>query len=126
MMRRIAITAVSLLILLTLAGCTGNLFMEWDKPEVPSAEEISTKDVSSQSGADDFLSDADDWYDGDALSGDKDKSGAVVVKLKEIYSDTSGSIDDETKQKAAALAGKVAIQSDPNADLLSKNLIGSY
>ncbi|MCF7949796.1 MAG: hypothetical protein K9M94_14500 [Spirochaetia bacterium] len=125
-MRRIAIIAVSLLILLTLAGCSGNLFMEWDKPDVPSADEISNKDVTDQTGADDFLSDVEDWYAADVLGDDKDKSGTVVAKLKEIYSDTSGSIDDETQQEAAALAGKIAIQSDPNADQLSKNLIGSY
>lgn len=59
-MRRIAITTVSILLLLTLAGCSGNLFMEWDKPNVPSVEEINNKDVTDQSGADDFLSDVED------------------------------------------------------------------
>jgi len=125
-MRRITITAVSLLTLLIFSGCSGNLFMEWDKPNVPSVDEISNKIVDTQTGADDFLSDVEDWYDGDELSDDKEKSDATVAKLKEIYSDTSGSIDDETKQKAAALAGKIALQSDPNAEELSKNLIGSY
>ncbi|MDZ7794030.1 MAG: hypothetical protein U5P10_10180 [Spirochaetia bacterium] len=123
-MRRITITAVSLLTLLIFAGCSGNLFMEWDKPNVPSVDEINDKDVTSASGAEAFLSDVEDWYDGDALSGDKEKSDATVKKLKEIYD--NGSLDDETRQKAAALAGKIAIQSDPNAEQLSKNLIGSF
>ncbi|MFW5727071.1 MAG: hypothetical protein ACOCW5_00635, partial [Spirochaetia bacterium] len=82
-MRRIAITAVSLLTLLLFAGCTGNLFMEWDRPNVPSVSEISGRTVNDQSSAVDFLSDAGDWYDGDALSGDGEKSDAVASKLKE-------------------------------------------
>ena len=125
-MRRITITIVSLLTLLIFAGCSGNLFMEWDKPEVPSVGEINDKNVEDQSGADDFLDDVGDWYDSDMLSGDKDTSDAVVGKLKNIYDEPSDSIDPETKQEAAALAGKIAIQSDPNAEQLSKNLIGSY
>jgi len=100
--------------------------MEWDKPEVPSVGEINDKNVEDQSGADDFLDDVGDWYDSDMLSGDKDTSDAVVGKLKNIYDEPSDSIDPETKQEAAALAGKIAIQSDPNAEQLSKNLIGSY
>ncbi|MFW5712115.1 MAG: hypothetical protein ACOCZA_09210, partial [Spirochaetota bacterium] len=60
----------------------------------------------------------------DALSGDGEKSDAVASKLKEIYDDPS--LDDKTRQEAAALAGKVAIQSDPNAEQLSKNLIASF
>lgn len=123
-MRRIAIMAVSLITLLLFAGCTGNLFMQWDKPNVPSVSEINDKDVTTQSGADDFLSDAGDWYEGDALSGEKDSSEAVVSKLKQIYDDPT--LDDKTRQEAAALAGKVAIQSDPNAEQLSKNLIASF
>lgn len=123
-MRRIALIAVSLLTLLLFAGCTGNLFMEWDKPDVPSASEIDGRTVNDQSSADDFLSDAGDWYDGDALSGDGETSDAVVSKLKKIYDDPS--LDDKTRQEAAALAGKVAIQSDPNAEQLTKNLIGAF
>ncbi|MFW6361282.1 MAG: hypothetical protein ACOC2R_05955, partial [Spirochaetota bacterium] len=123
-MRRIAITAVSLLTLLLFAGCTGNLFMEWDRPNVPSASEISGRTVNDQSSAVDFLSDAGDWYDGDALSGDGEKSDAVASKLKEIYEDDT--LDSETRQEAASLAGKVAVQSDPNAEQLSKNLIASF
>ncbi len=125
-MRRIALIAVSLLTLLLFAGCTGNLFMEWDKPDVPSATEISGRTVDDQSSADDFLSDAGDWYDGDALSGDGGTSGEVVKKLEDIYNDPGNNIDDETQQKSAALAGKIAIQSDPNAEQLSKNLIASF
>jgi len=98
--------------------------MEWDKPDVPSVSEISGRTVNDQSSADDFLSDAGDWYEGDALSGDEEKSDAVVEKLKEIYDDDT--LDPKTRQKAAALAGKVAIQSDPNAEQLTKNLIGAF
>src|SRR6056297_448124 len=99
-MRRIATIAVSLLILLMFAGCSGNLFMEWDKPEVPSVDEINDKIVNTQTGADDFLSEVNDWYDGDALSGDKEKSDAVVEKLKAISEDPEDNIDKETQQKA--------------------------
>src|SRR6056297_1795906 len=123
-MRRVAAIAVSLITLLIFAGCTGNLFMEWDQPDVPSVSEISGRTITDQSSADDFLTDAQNWYDGDALSGDGAKSDAVASKLKEIYDDST--LKPESRQKAAALAGKIAIQSDPNAEQLTKNLIGSY
>ena len=121
-MRRIALIAVSLLTLLLFAGCTGNLFMEWDKPEVPSVSEINNKDVTSSSGANDFLDEVEDWDDSDVLQGDTEKSVATVDKLREIYE--NGGLDIETRQKAAALAGEIAIESDPNAETLTKKLVG--
>ncbi|MFW6207468.1 MAG: hypothetical protein ACOC7X_02100, partial [Spirochaetota bacterium] len=129
-MRRIAITAVSLLTLLLFAGCTGNLFMEWDRPNVPSVSEINNKDVSNDSGAESFFSEIEELEDADRLTGDKETSDAIVEKLKELYDPDDPNyqpgISDENRQKAAAYAGEIAIKSDANADQLSRNLVGSF
>lgn len=128
-MRRIAIMAVSLITLLLFAGCTGNLFMQWDKPDVPSVSEINNKDVSDDSGAESFFNEIDNLLDSKVIEGDKDTSIAIVDKLKELYDPTDpdyqSGVSDETRQKAAAYAGKIAIKSDPNAEELMNNLISS-
>jgi len=129
-MRRIAIIAVSILTLLLFAGCTGNLFMEWDKPDVPSVSEINNRDLTDDSGAESFFSEIENLEDANRLSGDKETSDAIVERLKELYDsgdpDYQPGISDENRQKAAAYAGEIAIKSDPNANELTSNLIGSF
>ncbi len=110
-------------LLLIASGCEGNLFMDLDKPDLPSVSEISGRNVSSPSGANDFLSDVQDWMDADLLSGDGLTSEAVADKLAEIYG--NGSLSPDIRQKAAAMAGKVAIEGNEEASEVVENLITS-
>ena len=106
-----------------MSACEGNLFMNLDKPAVPSTSEIAGRDVSTDSGAEDFMSDVEDWMDAEVLDGDGGTSDAVVNKLAEIYSDADpdGNLSPENKQRAAVMAGEIAIKSNDQAVELQNN-----
>ncbi len=103
-----------------LAGCSGNLFMQFDQVEVKSVSEIGAVDASSPSASSAFLTDVEDWLEHNALSGESASSTAVADKLDEIAA--LGSVDDATLQKASMLAGIVRVDSDENAVELINNL----
>ena len=105
---------------LLLSGCTANLFMEWDKPEVPSASDMNNK---AQDDPDGFIDDVEDYLEGDAV--DDDNADDVIKALKKIYDPESGNPPEgETEQQAALLIGEVAIAGDENAGQVVENLAG--
>ncbi|MGC9311517.1 MAG: hypothetical protein ACP5IA_02400 [Sediminispirochaetaceae bacterium] len=127
MRKTAALAGAVLAVLLLMSGCTGNLFMQWDKPEVPSSSELNDKASTDPEG---FISDVEDYLDGGAI--DDSNAGDVNTALKTIY-DPSGSTDKvynpadpvpgtETEQKAALLIGEVAIAGDDNAGNVVANV----
>jgi len=126
-MRRFAASAGAvLIILLFFSGCTGNLFTEWDKPEIPSSSELDDNALSDPEG---FISDVGDYLDGGAI--DEDNAGDVIGALNIIYDpsgydpETPGTEPaDPTEQQAALLIGEVAIAGNENAGEVVDNLAG--
>jgi len=120
-MRKTAVLAGAVLaVLLLMSGCTGNLFMQLDKPEVPSSSELNDKASTDPDG---FISDVEDYLDGDAI--DDSNAGDVNTALKTIYDPGSGSSPSgETEQKAALLIGEVAIAGNDIAGKVVDNVAG--
>lgn len=115
-----ALAGIILAVFLLLSGCTANLFMEWDKPEVPSASDMNNK---AQDDPDGFIDDVEDYLDGDAV--DDDNADDVINALKKIYDPSTGTPPaNETEQQAALLIGEVAIAGDENAGQVVENLAG--
>ncbi|MFP4490927.1 MAG: hypothetical protein ACLFNZ_05580 [Spirochaetaceae bacterium] len=105
-------------------GCNFNLFSTIDRPSVPSVSDIEGRSVDTDEDAQDFLSDVEDWKDGDVLADDPDAAKAVVAKLEEVYDPASG-FETETQQEAAVLAGDIAFTSDENVAELEDNVIST-
>jgi hypothetical protein len=105
-----------------LAGCSGNLFMQFDQVDVRSVSEIGAVDASSPSASSALIKDVEKWLEADALSDDASTSNAIADKLDEIADPFTLGPDDATKQEAAMLAGSVRIESDENAVELINNL----
>jgi len=123
MRTKAALIPLILLVLFFTGACTNNLFMEWDRPEVPSSGELDEKAADDPDG---FLSDVEDYLDGDAV--DEENADDIIGAIKDnIYDPGSGTPpdqDDETEQKAALLIGEVAIAGNENAGKVVDNLAG--
>jgi hypothetical protein len=121
MRKTAALTGAVLAVLLLMSGCTGNLFMQWDQPEVPSSSELNDKASTDPEG---FLSDVEDYLDGDAI--DDSNAGDVNTALKDnIYDPSTGTPPSgEQEQKAALLIGEVAIAGNDNAGKVVDNVPG--
>jgi len=120
MQKTAVLAGAVLVILLLMSGCTGNLFMQWDQPEVPSSSELNGKASTDPDG---FLSDVEDYLDGGAIN--DSNAGDVNTALKDnIYDPSTGAPADEQEQKAALLIGEVAIAGNDNAGKVVNNVAG--
>lgn len=116
MRKTAALAGVVLAVLLLMSGCTGNLFMQWDQPEVPSSSELNDKASTDPDG---FISDVEDYLDGGAI--DDSNAGDVNTALNIIHTSPP---DAETDQKTLLLIGEVAIAGNDNAGKVVDNVPG--
>ncbi|MDY7027358.1 MAG: hypothetical protein SVR04_03570 [Spirochaetota bacterium] len=121
MRKTAALAGAVLTVLLLMSGCTGNLFMQLDQPEVPSSSELNDKASTDPEG---FISDVEDYLDGGAI--DDSNAGDVNTALKDnIYDPSTGTPPSgEQEQKAALLIGEVAIAGNDNAGKVVDNVPG--
>lgn len=113
-MRKYAVLiAITAMILLLFSGCTGNLFMEWDRPEVASAAEMNDKADNDPDG---LLSDIEDYLEGGTV--DEENADNVLTALNTVYNNETG----DTKAQAALLMGEVALEKDENAGEFVNNV----
>ncbi|MCK5153055.1 MAG: hypothetical protein KAQ93_01735 [Spirochaetales bacterium] len=122
-MKKYLILSVVALVMISLSGCQFNIFTEFDKIEIPSAADLSSKASSDPDG---FLDDVNDYVDSESIS--EDDAAGIIAALEDIYDGTIPS-DIETQQEAAILAGAISIDTDPDSkeainDIVSIALAG--
>ena len=117
-MKKYLILGLVALVLISLSGCQFNIFAEFDKIEIPSAADLSSKASSDPGG---FLDDVNDYIESDSIS-EGDAAG-IIDALVIVYSD--GGNSPEVQEEAAVLAGEIAISSDPETKELVDNIVSS-
>jgi hypothetical protein len=121
MERKLLTGALAMLLLLLLGGCTGNLFMEIDRPEVPSFADMQAKAVSDP---EEFLQDVDDYLDGKAIT--EENADDVVTALKEVYDPDSGTAPDSaTEQEAALKIAEISLLENEDSSDFVNNVSGA-
>lgn len=117
-MKKILTLGVVALVLITMSSCQFNLFAAFDKIEIPSAADLSSKAGSDPDG---FVSDVEEYVDSGSIT--EDNADAVVSALVAVYSDPTADIP--TQQKAAVLVGEIAISSDPKTSAVVNGVISA-
>ena len=117
-MRKYLTLGIVALFLISLSGCQFNLFTEFDKIEIPSADEMSSKADSNPDG---FLDDVNDYIESDSIT--EDDADGIIDALEIIYLD--GGNSPEVQEKAAVFAGEIAISSDPETKELVDNVVSA-
>jgi hypothetical protein len=117
-MKKYFTLSIVALVLITLSGCQFNLFTEFDKIEIPSAAEMSSKADSDPDG---FLDDVNDYVDSESIS--EDDAAGIIDALEIVYGDVGNS--PEVQEQAAVLAGEIAISSDPETKELVDNIVSA-
>ena len=117
-MRKYLTLGIVALFLISLSGCQFNLFTEFDKIEIPSAAEMSSKADSNPDG---FLDDVNDYIESDSIT--EDDADGIIDALEIIYLD--GGNSPEVQEKAAVFAGKLIIDYDPAASSVVNGILGT-
>jgi len=101
-----------LLLMMLLAGCMENLFMQWDMVELPSADEMNTKASSDPEG---FLEDVNEYLAMHEDTINEKNAPEVITALQIVYA--APGISGETKAEAALLIGEISLEEDKNAGI---------
>lgn len=124
MKRLFNITAVAVAVVLTLGGCTGNIFTSMDPPpDPPSDEDMLTSATDDLAG---FLNEVDIMLEDGTLSGTS--ALAAADALASTYTDDSGAFTvaptsaTADQQQAAAIAGTIRVLSNDD----TTELVGNF
>ena len=126
-MKKFLALSIAILVLITLSGCQFNIFAAFDKIEIPSAADLSSKASSDPDG---FLDDVNDYVDSESIT--EDNADAVIAALEDVYDDAAiqpaGMSDaewEDIQEEAAVLTGEIAISSDPETKELVDNVVSA-
>jgi hypothetical protein len=114
-------------IFLLLLGCTDllsfNLFSLFDKPRVPSTEDLSTMEDEKLLNIVEDLVQSDSFYEDIAEEmatsedGSSETKDAIVANLREIMDESTGDTTREA-QRAALLVAEIELNSSPAGDVI--------
>ena len=126
-MKKILTLGIAALMLITLSSCQFNLFTAFDKIDIPSAAELSSKATSDPDG---FVDDVQEYVDSDSIT--EDNADDIALALADVYDDAAvkpaGMTDaewEDVQQKAAVLAGEIIIDNDPDIQYVVDNIVSS-
>ena len=115
-MKKLLAISMAVLVLISLSGCQFNIFTAFDKIDIPGAADLL---ASAESDPEGFVDDVQEYVDSESIT--EDNADDIIDALVVVYTNEEG----ETRERAAILAGEIAIDSYPDTKFVVDNIVSA-